>query len=136
MSSRPTLRAAHTPPVPRAAHTLLLCPRAQRKAHASWQKALQASDGGAEARAAAEGNAEPLRVPVDDVPAQRALPEVLSLQLLQELTQGFSPSRAVGEGGFATVYRAELPPAVCPGAPSRLAAIKRGQSAGVAVDSG
>ncbi len=114
------------------------------------------------------------------------------LVVLQELTQGFSASCAVGEGGFATVYRAELPPEasvsrlkrrldsavaephglrclseglgrshafrwaappaqvpeaaplrsppnsvvppptiiqVCPGAPSRLAAIKRGQPA-------
>ena len=129
MSIRPTARGAHTP---------LPCPRAQRKAHASWQKELQASDVGAEARAAAEGQAaEPLRVPVDEEPSQRrqrAPPEVLSLQLLRELTQGFSPSCAVGEGGFATVYRAELPPEVCPGAPSRLAAIKRGQPADLAVD--
>ena len=97
-------------------------------------KALQATNEVADAHAAAEAPAEPPRLPVDAEPAQRAQPEVLSVQLLDELTQGFSPSCAVGEGGFATVYRAELPPEVCPGAPSRLAAIKRGQPADLAVD--
>ena len=94
-------------------------------------EALQATDEGAGARVATTKQ----EAETEAAPTQRHYPEALSVQLLQELTQGFSPSCAVGEGGFATVYRAELPPEVCPGAPWRLAAIKRGQPADSAVDS-
>ncbi len=63
--------------------TPIACPpRAQRKAHASWQKAQQATEEGVEA-----AKAEPPRVPAEAGPAQRAPAELLSLQLLLELTQ-------------------------------------------------